>query len=167
MRLGAAVLLAASLLIVAGCGVAPESGSQSATPSAESISEESSAAANGVDLAVALTSVPGHAGYFDAKVDVSVPGDDPIELTCPGGSWGQLQVRSADTSEVAFDSVAVDKDAIASQPSGFMPDESEILSEGSGDGRTYRFSLEPGRYVLTARTFGPVVAISPIEFEIR
>ena len=167
MRFGSTLIVAALILTMAGCARPTSLAGVTGQPTPAVVSEEASATANGVKLAVALSNVVGSGSRFNAAVTVSVPGSRPIRLAEPGGSWGRLEVRSVETSAVVFDSIAVDKEAIASQPAGFKPDESETLSDGSSSGPGYRFNLQPGRYVLTARTFGPVIAIEPLEFVIR
>jgi len=162
-----AILLMVGLL-VASVGCAPEQQATFEPPPASitSPSHEVTASANGVDLAVTLAPVEGKMSQHDLTVALSVLGPESVEIKKPNGSSVDVRLKSLATGEAVFESVSLDQEAIASQPAGFVPPTSETLSEGEQSATTYRFTAPAGRYVLTARTFDPVVAIQSTELDI-
>jgi hypothetical protein len=125
------------------------------------------ASASGIIVGVEVARRPGGSGS-QLRVTTSVTGDSstPVELKTPGGLAVLVTIRSLETSEAVFDSRVLNAQAVASNP-GLVPDESEALEQDSSRSATYQSAvLRPGRYELTAMTFGPVVSIEALTLTI-
>ncbi len=165
-RLVLAALCAVALVIVVGCQPQQR---DTGVPAKWTSAGETSATADGVSLAVAVRERKLHQGSrFEVVATLAGISPTPVTLKTPDGSLWSIEVRSVDTSQVVFDSRKVDGEAQASVPDASTAEQSETLEDGVDSESTYQFTVaKPGHYVLTARTFGPVVTTQPLSLTVQ
>ena len=153
-------------LACSGCAHSPSSASSATSfvppPKEEGQTRSSQASANHVALSIEVTQrAEDKTQRFSAIVSVTVDSTNPVTLKTRGGSPYEFLVTSASGATV-FDSLPVDAKA-SGQAATHAGTTSKVSSDGSSSG-TYEFSLDdPGRYSLSARTFGPNVSVPPIQ----
>jgi hypothetical protein len=161
-RIAAVATLVLVVIALCACSVSRPAARVEPVPFRASQITSATASANGVDLSIALSKVGPR--RVDVAVTVAVPGSKEVTVTTPGGSLARVEMIDASGTTV-LDSRQIDREAIASNP-GFEPDASISLSDGSSSSSTYRASLGPGRYTLTATTFGPMALLRLTDIEI-
>ena len=167
------IMLVAALLPVACTRAQPPQTGPSAQPQSDSVSEiaSQSVLAQGVVLSVKVARRDAVDGAR-FRVTTAVRGEPstPVRLATPDGLDAIVLVRAIESTAAVFSSQIANQEALESNP-GFSPPQSEDLSDGngsvSGSTKVYQFTIaKPGRYVLSARTFGPVVTIPLIPFSV-
>jgi hypothetical protein len=97
-------------------------------------------------------------------VSVTVLSSKPVRIRTQGGATHQLLVTGPDGATV-FDSLPAD--AKATGVATAAVDSMVETAEDGSSSKTYDFSIdEPGRYTLSARTFGPKVNLPPVQFTV-
>jgi hypothetical protein len=99
----------------------------------------------------------------------SIESTRAVELHLQDGGEVHVTAVHPDSGVVEVDTLDAMREALADVPKEARPSGSVTLSgAGSRSGQTYEFTLDkPGRYSISASTFGPVVSTTPIYLEVK